>query len=520
MHLRLLGGIAVLAGSVLLPAQVPVPVVDSAAVVSSGVIGERWTDEELEDLLAPVALHPDALIALILPASTNPSDVVLAARRLAINPDPTRLDEEPWDDSVRGLARYPEVVKWMDENLSWTKELGLAFSAQPADVMNAIQRLRMKARAAGTLQDTPQQQVVVMEEEIRIVPAQTEVIYVPRYDPTVVYVSRPVYYPSAFLTFGIGYPVGYWLAYDCDWRYRTVWVVPPPHRARVWYERHDWRRHSHTHRVRDDRWHAWHPRPAHPRPGGGDIHHRYRHDGSRSTVSRPTQPSWPRDGQRSDSNWSRDRDRTLDRDETPISRWQRERLADRNRFPGSGSSTGERRWDRSRDGEANHPHQRSSQPRSGGDGRRDNRTVGSDLPGGPTPSIAAPVGPVASVSPTTVVQPPAAPRVSPNGRRLPGNEAPREFVRAPNGRHMVAPPSASPAPAAPAPVHSTTVAAPRETSRPQFNRPDVARSEAPRQWRSEGGGRSDSAARSGGSDQSRAHRSNDPGRSPTNRDAD
>jgi hypothetical protein len=102
-----------------------------------------------------LALHPDALIALVLPAATHPTEIVLAARRLARDPAPATLDLEPWDDSVRALARYPEMVAWMDENLEWTQQVGEAFLAQPAEVMTAIQRLRARARANGVLQDTP-----------------------------------------------------------------------------------------------------------------------------------------------------------------------------------------------------------------------------------------------------------------------------------------------------------------------------------------------------------------------------
>ena len=150
---------------------------------------QPFTQEELKQLLGPVALYPDALIALILPASTVPSDVVLAARYVAGNGDPARAGGQPWDESVKSLVRYPDVVRWMDENLAWTTQVGEAFLEQPADVMNAIQFLRTQARAAGTLVDTPQQKVVEEQSCIRIVPAEPDVIYVPQYDPEVVYVQ-------------------------------------------------------------------------------------------------------------------------------------------------------------------------------------------------------------------------------------------------------------------------------------------------------------------------------------------
>jgi len=131
------------AAATLLPAQEPEPAPDPALPL--------FTAEELEQLLGPIALYPDALIALILPATTAPSDLVLAARYLQAQGNAEQIDYQPWDDSVKALARYPTVVAWMDQNLAWTKQVGEAFASQPADVMNAVQRLRTQARAAGTL---------------------------------------------------------------------------------------------------------------------------------------------------------------------------------------------------------------------------------------------------------------------------------------------------------------------------------------------------------------------------------
>lgn len=252
-----------LAGACLLPAQ------DILESSPPNETAPRLSSEALEALLAPVALHPDALIALVLPAATNPTEIVLAARRLAANADPVTLDAEPWDDSVKALVRYPDMLTWLDENLDWTRQVGEAFLAQPADVMNAIQRLRAQARASGTLVDTPEQQIVVVEEHIRIVPARPDVIYVPRYDPAIVYVSRPYPRPVSFMSFSIGYGVGSWLAYDFDWPRRTFWIVPPPHRVSYWHDRRDWRLpvyHPGKPGFRDHRWHAWHPRSSPARP--------------------------------------------------------------------------------------------------------------------------------------------------------------------------------------------------------------------------------------------------------------
>ena len=203
---------------------------------------QPFTQEQLKQLVAPIALYPDALIALILPASTVPSDLVLAARFVSSKGDPAQAANQPWDDSVKSLVRYPDIVKWMDQNLEWTTQLGEAFLDQPADVMNIIQQLRAQARAAGTLVDTPQQKVVEEETYIRIVPAEPEVIYVPQYDPQIVYADyEESYYGEPYyggpyyggpyspgwgpgLTFGIGFAVGPWLNYDCDWSRRKVCV--------------------------------------------------------------------------------------------------------------------------------------------------------------------------------------------------------------------------------------------------------------------------------------------------------
>ncbi|MEI6494302.1 MAG: DUF3300 domain-containing protein, partial [Verrucomicrobiota bacterium] len=182
---------------------------------------KKLNTEELGQLLAPIALYPDALIALILPASTVVPDVVMAARYLKANGDPDHTGDQPWDESVKSLARYPEVLAWMDENLEWTSSVGEAFVEQPTDVMAAIQALRAQAKAAGNLVDSPQQKVVEEEENIRIVPADPEVIYVPQYDPQVVYVQS--YSTVPVLTFGVGFAVGSWLCYDFDWRQRCFY---------------------------------------------------------------------------------------------------------------------------------------------------------------------------------------------------------------------------------------------------------------------------------------------------------
>jgi hypothetical protein len=213
----------------------------SPATTAVAPLSTLRSAEELEQLLAPIALYPDALIALILPATTAPTDIVLAARQMRETPgDRSQVEHRAWDESVKSLTNYVEVLLWLDENLQWTRQVGEAFALQPAEVMQAVQRLRARARAAGTLVDTPQQQVITETEVIRIVPAQPDVIYVPHYAPEIVFVESSAYYPfpRPLLTFGLGVTAGSWLAYDCDWRRHTIWVG---NRHRPWVA-HDWRR--------------------------------------------------------------------------------------------------------------------------------------------------------------------------------------------------------------------------------------------------------------------------------------
>ena len=302
-------------------AQVPASALPPSSVVYNPAAGPaasavKLTGVQLETLLGPVALYPDALIALILPASASSSDIVLAARYLAANQDPQQLDAQAWDESVRSLARYPDVIKWLDENLAWTQQLGTAFLAQPAEVMQAVQRLRARARDAGTLIDTPQQKVITEGEVILIEPASPTVIYVPRYDPEVVYVSRPYGWTQPSLFFGLGFGVGSWLSYDCDWRTRTIVVGDWRHRPQTVWVRpafpyrppapgvtvvgRPWQPPVHRHSrptviVNDPRRPGVivHPRPyyEHPRRPGSDDPRRPESGPRNRAETRPTNPS-------------------------------------------------------------------------------------------------------------------------------------------------------------------------------------------------------------------------------------
>ncbi len=221
MHLLLLGALLV---AVPARGQGEPPWPEDAAAQTGD---ELYTPEELDDLLAPVALYPDPLLAQILPAATFVDQIDAAARYVRLYGNAARIDEQPWDVSVRAVAYYPEVLFMMDRKYDWTVALGQAYLNQPDDVMEAIQRLRLRAQEMGNLYSTPQQTVIVEGGYIRIVPAQSAVIYVPEYDPLLVYWERP--YPDyGFITFGIGFTIGVWLNRDCDW-----------HRHRIYY--HGWR---------------------------------------------------------------------------------------------------------------------------------------------------------------------------------------------------------------------------------------------------------------------------------------
>lgn len=191
---------------------------------------------DLEKLVAPIALYPDPLLATILPASVYPLEIVQAARFVADTNNLAKLDAQPWDENVKAVARVPEAIKKLNEDISWTIELGDAFLAQDKDIMDAIQSMRGKAQKAGTLQTTPQQVVtitnivvektveqqvvVVTNTVVQIAPASASVVYVPTYNPYTVYYPPPayVYNPVApLVTFGVGMAMGAIIANNCNW---------------------------------------------------------------------------------------------------------------------------------------------------------------------------------------------------------------------------------------------------------------------------------------------------------------
>jgi len=195
--------------------QAPAPAPASApAPAPAAAPGAAVSQQELDQLLAPIALYPDALIAQILMASTYPLEIVEAARWSKANPNlkekalEDALQQQTWDPAVKSLTAVPQVLKQMNENLSWTQKLGDAFLADQKAVMTTIQALRGKAQAAGNLKTTPEQTVKTETVENKTVyiieSAKPETVYVPTYNPSVVYGSWWYPYPPYYM-----YPPGY-----------------------------------------------------------------------------------------------------------------------------------------------------------------------------------------------------------------------------------------------------------------------------------------------------------------------
>lgn len=185
---------------------------------------EPFTPEQLDNLLAPIALYPDPLLAQVLLASTFPGQIDEAARSVRAGATPDDIDTEPWDVSVKAVAHYPSVLFMMADGLDWTTALGQAYVNQSDDVMASVQRLRLEARNAGNLESTPQQDVEMDDGAIDIWPAQGQYCYVPIYDPGLVFFGSGGVYGGPVVTFGVGLPIGVWLNNDFDWkRHRIIY---------------------------------------------------------------------------------------------------------------------------------------------------------------------------------------------------------------------------------------------------------------------------------------------------------
>ena len=197
--------------------------------------GTTFKPEEIEQLVAPIALYPDSLVSQILMASTYPLEVVQADRWAKANKTlkgealTKALEAQSWDPSVKSLVNFPQVLAMMSEKLDVTQKLGDAFLAQQKDVMDAIQRLRAKAQAQGNLKTTKEQTVIVEQPAaqttvIKIEPANPQVVYVPTYNPTVVYGAwpYPAYPPYPYYPYG-GYVAGAALAFTAGVALSAAW---------------------------------------------------------------------------------------------------------------------------------------------------------------------------------------------------------------------------------------------------------------------------------------------------------
>jgi hypothetical protein len=240
-------GVALVCALLLLPGDLAMYAQSSPQQdVSQEQSAPKIPNDQLDSLVAPIALYPDPLLAQVLAASTYPLEIIQLQQWLPQHKNlkdkalVDALEKEDWDPSVQGIAPLPDVVKQLAENIKWTTDLGNAFLAQQSDVMDAVQRMRAKAKGAGNLKSTEQQKVETKTLENKTVvvieQAKPEVIYVPSYNPTVVY-GPPVYpYPPIVyppppstgavvagmaISFGIGMAMG--AAWHGGWGYNCGW---------------------------------------------------------------------------------------------------------------------------------------------------------------------------------------------------------------------------------------------------------------------------------------------------------
>jgi uncharacterized membrane protein YgcG len=220
---------------------------------------------ELDQLVAPIALYPDALVAQILAGATYPTQVVEAQRWLQQHPDQKgdalakAIDPQSWDPSVKALTQFPAVLSMMDQNLSWTSSLGDAYVNGQQNVLDAVQVMRQRAQQAGNLKSTQQETVTTQGQTIVIEPANPQVVYVPEYDPWVVYGAPLAFYPDWIgvpglyvdgpgIGFGLGIGIGVFAGFGWGWNHwGTDWG-----RHDLMYDHHPFNSHSRTFANRHD----------------------------------------------------------------------------------------------------------------------------------------------------------------------------------------------------------------------------------------------------------------------------
>jgi hypothetical protein len=220
----------------------------------------QQSPDQLQRLVAPIALYPDPLIAQILPAAAYPDQIVEAERWMQQHKDLTsdglakEVDKQSWDPGVKALAQFPAVLANMNQNLAWTSELGDAYINQQQELTQAIQTMRQRAKQAGNLQTTAEEKVSTRGQDILVEPASTDVVYVPQYDPWLVYGDpQAVFpgwypYPGLFLggpgvAFGLGFGVGFFGGFGWNWH---NWGFDWHGHGRVVYNHNTYISHSRT----------------------------------------------------------------------------------------------------------------------------------------------------------------------------------------------------------------------------------------------------------------------------------
>ena len=235
--------VAIICAAILVPGDVNVMAIQRQDKPPPSEQAARIPAEQLDSLVAPIALYPDPMLSQTLVASTYPLEIIQLQQWLEKNKNlkdkalAEAVKKQDWDPSIQAMAALPEVVKQMSENIKWTTDLGNAFLAQQGDVMDAVQRMRKKANDSGNLKSSEQQKVetkvVESKQVIVIEQANPQVVYVPTYNPTVVY-GAPVYpyppiaYPPVgyyaagmAISFGVGMAMG--AAWGGGWGYNNNW---------------------------------------------------------------------------------------------------------------------------------------------------------------------------------------------------------------------------------------------------------------------------------------------------------
>jgi hypothetical protein len=262
--------------------------------------------DQLDSLVAPIALYPDPLLSQLLVASTYPLEVVEAARWTQQNSALKGKDltaaaaKQPWDASVQALVVFPDVLNQMNQDIRWTTDLGNAFLAQESDVMQAVQRLRVKAQQSGKLESTPQQTVSTGTDNnvsyVAIQPANPEVIYVPQYDPAMIW-GPPAYYPypaiaypstgavlaASAISFGTGVAIGaIWgggWGWNAGWGHNNVFI------------NNNFINRNNFNRVRTGNNNVWQHNPGHRAGvpyGNRNVADRYNAGNRMNPANRPT----------------------------------------------------------------------------------------------------------------------------------------------------------------------------------------------------------------------------------------